>query len=172
MITPQTHVRVTKKELWMLTKTDKQLLEIGKNNYAKNLEKNADTKTSPTDYLNRRNAMKKYFDYKDALRIEATKQMFIIPEQGAAFRFFFPMPKSWSDKKRKQMCYTQKKSRPDLDNNVKALFDSLLKDDNRISDYRATKFWIDSKSGYIEIEIGSLQPAIGYKKIIWEDKIK
>lgn len=172
-ICPQTHVRTTKDERWMLseTMTDEYLIAFGTKKYNERVEAKKKTLGSPNDYLNRKNSIKKYFDYKRSLKEEADKQGLKFPEAGAWIRFYLPMPKSWSKKKRNKNCYELHTSKPDADNIFKALADSLFKQDQGISDYRVSKFWYDG-SGYIEIETGSLQPAIGYRKYEREDKIK
>lgn len=173
-ISPQTHVRTTKDERWLLaeTITDAYLIAFGKKKCEQRKEEKKKHIGNPNDYLNRKNIIKRYFDYKRSLKAEADRVGFVIPEENVWFRFFIPMPQSWSKKKRNQMCFQQHKTRPDIDNLSKGVFDSLLVQDMALSDYRASKFWIDLKAGYIEIEIGVMQPAIGYKKYNREDKIK
>lgn len=171
-ITPQTHVRVTKNELWIPANSDEYLLSVGQKLYKEKLAENKNTKYNPKNFLYRKREILKYYDYKRALKAEADKQGFIIPEENVWFKFYFPMARSWSQKKRDSLCFTQHKNTPDIDNISKGIFDSLLKSDKALSDYRASKFWYDGKEGYIEIEVGGLQPAVGYKKIVREDKIK
>lgn len=167
-ITPQTHVRTTKREKWMFAKTDAQLLAIGTGRYLRALEKNPDTSYKPTDFINRRNQIKRYFDYKRALKQEAALKLFVIPEENVWLKFYVPMPKSWRKKKRNQLLFEQKKSAPDIDNYVKGFIDGLLTEDKRLSDYRASKFWCDGETGFIEIHVGTMEPAIGYTKIFWD----
>jgi Holliday junction resolvase RusA-like endonuclease len=62
-----------------------------------------------------------------------------------------PMPQSWSKKKKARMNFAPKQSMPDLSNLIKAMEDSLLKQDNIIWDYRVSKYWYDSCKGYIEV---------------------
>lgn len=171
-ISPQTHVRTTKEERWMMSEsiTDEYLVSFGTKKYNEAIATSKETSRSPNDYLNRKNTIKRYFDYKRALKAEAIKQGFIIPEENVWFRFFIPMPKSWSNKKKNQKRFEQHKSRPDIDNISKGIFDSLLIQDMALSDYRASKFWADN--GFIEIEVGGLAPAKGYHKYEQEDKIK
>lgn len=171
-ISPQTHVRTTKDERWMMVQTDEYLLQFGKKKYDQRVAEKRKHIGSPNDYLYRRNAIKKYFDYKRALQEEAIKRKFVIPDENVFFRFYIPMPPSWSKKKRNEKCFTLHKSRPDLDNIIKGCFDSLLKEDKAQADYRAAKFWYDGKEGFIEIEVGGLVPAKGYSKFEREDKIK
>jgi Holliday junction resolvase RusA-like endonuclease len=95
--------------------------------------------------------LEKYNKYKDALKIEASRVNFEMPLHGIWIKFYMPMPKSWSSKKRMRMNFEPKKSMPDLDNLLKAFKDSLFKQDNAVWDYRASKFWYDGEKGYIEV---------------------
>lgn len=42
-------------------------------------------------------------------------------------------------------------SRCDLDNMVKALFDSLMSEDKHIAHFEAAKYWVNADKGWIEI---------------------
>ena len=57
--------------------------------------------------------------------------------------FFIQMPKSWSKKKKKEKNHTYHKSKPDLDNLFKSLFDSIFYrtkyDDKNISEIKWMK---------------------------------
>jgi Holliday junction resolvase RusA-like endonuclease len=67
--------------------------------------------------------------------------------------FYIPMPDSWSKKKKLAMAGTPHQQKPDIDNVVKALLDSLFKDsdDCRVYSLHTRKFW--SSEGRIEIII-------------------
>lgn len=180
-VTPRTHVRTTMNERWLMATdiTDERLIEIGTKKYNERVEKNKSRSKdnqvsvgSPNAYLSRRNTIKRYFDYKRDLYEEAKKKKFEIPPNGAWFKFYIPMPKSWSKKKKRELCFEPCPSKPDCDNLCKGLFDALLpKRDELITDYRASKFWYDGP-GHIEITLGELTPAIGYTKYIFEDNLK
>lgn len=62
--------------------------------------------------------------------------------------FHLPMPKTWSQKKKVAMLGKPHQQKPDIDNLVKAVFDSLLADDSVISEVHARKVW--AESGAIE----------------------
>jgi Holliday junction resolvase RusA-like endonuclease len=64
--------------------------------------------------------------------------------------FYFPMPKSWSQKKKDKMVGEPHKQRPDTDNVVKGIQDSLLPEDCKVWHIEAKKFW--SVEGAIVIE--------------------
>ena len=77
----------------------------------------------------------------------------VFPERYLA-EFHLPMPKSWSQKKKNAMCSRPHQQKPDVDNLLKALQDSLCgKCDAHVWDARGIKVW--DTSGFIEIfEIG------------------
>ncbi len=74
-----------------------------------------------------------------------------MPISNAWIKFYCPVPTSWSKKKKARMNFEPKKSMPDLSNLIKAMEDSLLKQDSVIWDYRVSKFWYDGPKGFIEI---------------------
>lgn len=172
-ICPQTHIRINKKERWMFGEgvTDEYLIEFGTKVYKQKIEEEVKNPGTPQKYLNRKNVIKRYFDYKRALKAEALRQGFEMPKKDAWVKFYMPMPPSWSQKKKNRMCFELHESKPDVDNLIKALKDSLVAKDSTISDYRSSKFWY-SGTGHIEITMGELPPVNGYTKIIREDKIK
>ncbi len=176
-ITPQTHVRSTYNENWMPPKSDAELLVYGRKvRMIKTAEQKANPKKkikipSENKWVNRKWEIKRYWDYKDALRFEAARQKFEIPTKEFWVKFYIPMSPSWSRKKKATMCFACHEYKPDSDNLIKAMFDALRKKDQVISDYRASKFWIDS-GGHIEISVGELPEAVGYTKIKYEEKIK
>lgn len=105
------------------------------------------------DGLKRLLRLEKYNDYKSALSELARKKSFAIPEQGVHIIFYFPVPKSWTKSKKQEMHMKLHQSKPDIDNCIKALFDSLMKEDKYIADFRATKKWSNSDDGWIEFII-------------------
>jgi Holliday junction resolvase RusA-like endonuclease len=177
-ICPQTHVRTVQGERWIPPQTDEYLIGYGKK---ARLNAQLRQKAEPTKkisipsemkWYNRKWEIKRYWDYKIALREEAERQKFVMPQQEAWLKFYIPMPQSWSEAKKARMCFTKHCSKPDKDNLEKAFLDSLVgKQDNKIADSRVSKFWY-SGTGHIEITVGELPPAIGYTKITREEKIK
>jgi hypothetical protein len=175
MITPHTKINVSENEKWMFAPEvkDSYLLQIGLKKHQEDIENKKKKIRSPKCYLNRKNYILRYYEYK-----KKVKKLFLqsglkeYPESNVWFRFFVPMPPSWSKKKRDHHCFEKHQNVPDASNYHKALEDSCSEKDRRNWDYRASKFWIDAPDGYIEIEIGSLSPAKGYRKFELEDKIK
>lgn len=87
----------------------------------------------------------RYFAFCDELRLKYTTPL---PDQ-LRIIFYIPMPPSWSNKKRQAFCDMPHQQKPDIDNLSKAVMDALCKDDARIYDLHATKYW--ATSGAIEI---------------------
>tara|TARA_R110000737_G_C14489855_1_gene470036 strand:+ start:127 stop:345 length:219 start_codon:yes stop_codon:yes gene_type:complete len=65
---------------------------------------------------------------------------------GARMVFSFELPKSWSKKKKKQMEGQEHKQKPDLDNLIKAVKDTIfykhpVHNDCEVSRTNSGKFW-------------------------------
>jgi len=131
-ITPQTNVRATQGDRVFFRIPRERLRPAG---------------------LKRLLRLEKYNDYKSSLSELAKKKSFAIPEQGVHILFYFPVPKSWTKSKKQEMHMKLHQSKPDIDNCIKALFDSLMKEDKYIADFRATKKWSNSEEGWIEFII-------------------
>lgn len=175
MITPQTKVNISDNEKWLtlpgLTKV--YLFKVGVKKHREDIEKKRKKITSMMYYIRRREYILNYLEYKRRLKLIFIKSgMGAFPQCNVWFKFFLPMPKSWSRKKRAAHCFQEHQSVPDASNFHKAAEDSCSEKDATNWDYRASKFWIDAKDGYIEIETGSLPPAIGYRKLTTEDILK
>lgn len=97
-----------------------------------------------SDKWNRRPCVLKYRKFKDELKSA-------IQELPPSFRVVFgiPMPKSWSEKKRKKMLGQKHQNRPDLDNLEKALLDAIEAEDGFIYSIHGVKKW--ASEGYIEL---------------------
>ena len=103
--------------------------------------------------LSRLLRIERYNKYKIDLLALAKQQRFVPAEQGMHIVFYMPVPKSWRDNKKRKMHLMLHSSRPDWDNLAKAFFDGLLAEDNKISDVRVTKKWVNQEHGYIEVVI-------------------
>jgi Holliday junction resolvase RusA-like endonuclease len=109
----------------------------------------------PKPRMTRADAWKKrpcvlsYWDFKDAIVSCAEKQDFKL---GEAYKVYFniEMPKSWSEKKKKSMDGQPHKQRPDIDNLIKAIQDTLLEEDSAVFYVVAVKKW--KRKGSIVIE--------------------
>lgn len=103
--------------------------------------------------LKRLKRLERYNEYKIALLALAKEKGFSISPQGCSFRFYIPMPKTWSKKKRSIMHFKLHQQKPDIDNLMKAVFDSMLSEDKGIAHFEAVKFWVDFPTGWIEIVV-------------------
>lgn len=99
-----------------------------------------------SDSWKKRECVVKYWEFKDSIREHLTD--LTLPVPGIA-RFFVPMPKSWSKKKKASMLNQPKLTVPDVDNYLKALLDAVYDNDSEVWDFRGVKLWSDT--GYIEI---------------------
>ena len=70
-----------------------------------------------------------YFKYANTIRALAQSERFSLPDNGLRLRFDFPMPGSWSKRRRREMLGQPHQQRPDIDNCIKAVLDPLLKED-------------------------------------------
>jgi Holliday junction resolvase RusA-like endonuclease len=130
-ITPQTNVRATQ--------GDRILFRIPRE------------KLRPAGF-SRLLRLEKYNDYKVSLSALSKQHKFTIPEQGVHIIFYIPVPKTWKKYKKDEMHMKLHQSKPDIDNLVKAVFDSLFSEDKYIADFRATKRWVNKEEGWIEFK--------------------
>ena len=80
-----------------------------------------------------------YWDYKDKLKELAHENNLIIHQELKNVIFVIPFPKSYSNKKKKDLDGKPHTLRPDLDNLIKAFQDSLLDNDSFIHTYNNIK---------------------------------
>lgn len=132
-ITPKTHTRSTKGDAICFRIPEDKLIDKYPRLYKRKMQ------------------LEKYNNYKKEIREEAKRVGFEMPTGNVWIKFYFPMPQSWSNKKKTQMNFEPKLSMPDLSNIIKAMEDSLLEQDNIIWDYRVSKYWYNSIKGFIEI---------------------
>ena len=85
----------------------------------------------------KRPVVARYHAFKDECRLRNV----VLPVSSARVVFHIPMPKSWSGKKRIEMCGSRHQQKPDIDNLFKALADAVYLDDSNIWDIRITKRW-------------------------------
>ncbi len=97
--------------------------------------------------------IERYNNYKIELLAEAKRNRFVMPASGMSVTFYFPIPKTWSKKKKKQYHGSLMQSRPDIDNVIKGFFDALVSEDKYIAHISATKRWADYPTGWIEISL-------------------
>lgn len=101
------------------------------------------------DRWKKRPCVERYFDFKTTIQKEVG-DIPTVPDEIVVI-FYFPMPESWSNKKRLMNVGKPHRQRPDGDNCLKALQDALFLEDGTV--WRATfeKRW--HLKGAIELEM-------------------
>ena len=103
-----------------------------------------------SDAWKKRPAVMRYWDFADKVREQMDHLSRENPEKqtdSIMLTFGIPIPKSKSKKFRKENLGKKHRSKPDLDNFVKAILDVIYADDSHISEIHARKVWSDE--GYI-----------------------
>lgn len=96
-----------------------------------------------SDKWNTRTVVMKYWKFKDDIKRAAAESNFVLSLHYEIY-FFIQMPASWSKKKKLLMNKLPHDTKPDLDNLVKSINDSLKdEDDSKIWHINAYKFWSD-----------------------------
>ena len=104
--------------------------------------------------LKRKKRLERYNQYKVDLKSMCRIKGFDMPLQGCSIKFYIPMPKSWRYWQRAVMNGTLCLNRPDLDNLLKAVLDSLFTEDGHIAQFdELVKFWVDDSEGWIDFEV-------------------
>lgn len=103
--------------------------------------------------LNHKRRLERNNDWKKELKRLADEIGFEIPYYGWAIYFYFPVPKRFSEKKKRAMHgQLHQAKRGDLDNLMKNFGDALLLQDEKIAQLSGHgKFWVNQENGYIEI---------------------
>lgn len=107
----------------------------------------AKPRMTKADTWKKRPVVLRYWSYKDDIKHWGKQNKFELKEE-IYVKFFIPMPKSWSIKKKAKMLYTPHKQRPDVDNLLKGLMDAFLKEDSHVHTVYAQKFW--GSEGFVE----------------------
>lgn len=90
----------------------------------------------------------RYWAFKEELQLKANLKGFNLGEAFIAI-FYLPMPKSWDEKRKREMILVPHQQKPDTDNLMKALKDSLLPNDSTVWFELGVKLW--SNEGHIDI---------------------
>lgn len=132
-ITPKTWVRVTANDRWFFRIPFDKLKPSGQK---------------------RKLRLEAYNQYKIDLLAEAKRLNFQLPYIGAGVIFCVPVPKSWSQKKKKLHHGKWHNSRPDLKNLLSAFEDALMSEDKEIAYYsHLGKVWVNAEEGWIEVRL-------------------
>ena len=101
----------------------------------------ASPRMTHADRWKRRRCVVKYFEYRDQVRAIAAEQGFTLPERFYLW-FQMPMPKSWSQRKKRMMFGEPCRVKPDADNLAKGFFD-CFGEDKHVWSVQITKTWHD-----------------------------
>ena len=93
-----------------------------------------------SDKWKKRPCVVKYRAFADELRYKCNLQKIEI-DICLNSVFVIPMPKSWSNKKKSEMNGKPHQQKPDIDNIVKSILDSLLKEDSGVHQLNVSKIW-------------------------------
>lgn len=97
---------------------------------------------SSSDRWKKRPATTKYWRYKKELYLKTLHMRNLLDSTDAfTLCFYISMPKSWSNKKKKELHMMPHKQKPDIDNLIKAFQDCLFDDDSHIWRVHASKIW-------------------------------
>lgn len=102
---------------------------------------------SSSDRWKQRPVVMRYRAYKDEIRRQVLEQ---VGGAGAvelsqcirfSLAFYLQFPKSYSQKKRELLVGTPHNEKPDIDNLIKGIFDTICIDDKHICSVAAAKYW-------------------------------
>lgn len=132
-VRPGTHVRVTRGDRWIFKSTDEYLQDYDKRKNTRSF--------SRKQQLVRANA------HREQLMWTVKKDGFDLTAGCYIMVFMKHMPKTWKTGVRKPgkrdlMAWKPMECKPDVDNYVKKIFDSLLRDDKKIWCAAPMKIWV------------------------------
>lgn len=73
--------------------------------------------------------------------------------QGLRVKAFIPFPKSYPSKRRHELSGQRCLSKPDVDNILKSVMDSLWENDEQIAEASVVKYWDDGDGARTEITV-------------------
>lgn len=109
-----------------------------------------------SDKWKKRPIVEKYWAFKKKIRSFVKDEM-LSNVYRVGWIAYFPMPKSWSKKKKLEMKNSYHRQKPDRDNIDKAILDALFLDDSGVADGHLIKRWDDSQGPRIVLFIDSLE---------------
>lgn len=172
-IEPMSALRSTRTQTWLVKATEEYVIEYqnsfihqymrsGKEVWVrKEGTKNEKVLSSAPNYVRTRKYLKAMLDYKDNIKEIAERIGYKQMEDAFFIWFLFPMPKSWTKKKKVSMAMQLHKNKKDADNLFKAFTDSVaprknkfstntdIIDDRVISSFACAKLYVpdDTKCG-------------------------
>lgn len=150
-ITPVPAPRNTKNSKNMHKWTDEYCIKADNEYFQKTLAETGVGKKGTLLYAKQRAV--RYIEYKMKLKQIAEQINYVQAQDGFALWFLFPVTKSWTKKKKKEMIGSLHKLQLDSDNLVKGFFDGIMpkalrfmgekggNDDRKISSFSAFKIW-------------------------------
>ena len=109
------------------------------------------------DRWKKRPCVLRYHAFKDAVRKALLAELPFnkVPTdpQGVNIAAYFSMPKSWPKRKKESLSGAPHKQKPDIDNIIKAVLDTIFPEDSLIYCVMAEKYWDDGRGTRLEIEI-------------------
>jgi Holliday junction resolvase RusA-like endonuclease len=87
-----------------------------------------------------RKVVKKYYAFKDTLKLICAESNFILGDD-IEVTFYMQIPESMSKKKQLELEGTPHQKKPDIDNLLKAVMDSLLESDSSVHTVTVKKVW-------------------------------
>lgn len=153
-IWPNTHTRSTQGDRWLFRVSEAVLEGYDAEKELKTGKRGGNVR--------RKMQLERYNAYKQEIRNWVAKTGFEMPVAYFLIHFYIAAPKSWRKKDRKEKIGTPHMSTPDLDNLLKAFFDSIMprknktkgekgSDDRKIHCYAAFKTWADPEDSCIKI---------------------
>ena len=122
--------------------------KLNKSNISINIQPVAKPRMTRSDRWKKRPVVLKYWQFKDALKEKAEQKNWNLSKDITIY-FSIAMPKSWSKKKKKQMNKQPHKQKPDIDNLIKSVLDSLAEDDSYVYSVKAVKSWSEKGNVWI-----------------------
>lgn len=113
-----------------------------------NIQPVAKPRMTRSDRWKKRPVVLKYWQFKDALKEKAEQKNWNLSKDITIY-FSIAMPKSWSKKKKKQMNKQPHQQKPDIDNLIKSVLDSLAEDDSYVYSVKAVKSWSEKGNVWI-----------------------
>jgi len=118
-----------------------------------NLDPIGKPRMTQRDKWQARPAVARYRAFKDELILRAREQGYRddLDVYRIEVEAFIQMPRSWSNKKSESLLWNYHRQKPDADNILKAVVDSLLIDDAKVGEMSIQKYW--SQLPLIKIKI-------------------